>query len=296
MKNDLKEYFKPLFIFCKILGLFPVNFDDKDNIFDLFCTLPIHIFFSYSVYRYIIRSVKPETVTATFIYVDYLFILFFFTSDIILFVNNFRIRKRIKNIFVDLKCFEMKNLRFVKRRKLKLNIFLFTVSLIFVVFLDLLNRKFSEGYSFFIYTAHSFPLLICFTSNFIIGEILYITRNLFCKVNELLILLNQRRININYIIILSQIHYDLVRFVNELNDIFTVSLLICSSEMFLQGLILTFSFMGITRKILLGQTTLWRNCFFPALWAVLITLSITCLCSYWDSIKKEVSNLNIYFF
>lgn len=292
MKTDLKEYFRPLFISCKILGMWPTNFDNKENIFDFLCVFPIHIFFWYAVFDSVFR-LNYRQASTTYLLFDQILVTFLFFGDIILFVNNFLIRKKVKNMFEDLKQFETKNLRFIKRRNLKLDIFLFTIFIIFLVILEIILIRIQFGnFLVSVFVSRSLPMYQIYFYILVTYEIFYIFRNMFSKINDIFQMLNKRRLNINYIIVLSHVHNDLICFANRQGSVFAVSLLLTVGEVFLYII----NMAEYCMDLLLNFNDNWAGIFWEILWIIMTIFVVLCLCYSWVSVQKEVSHfiINLY--
>lgn len=289
MQNDLKEYFRPLIVFCTILGLWPASFEDKKKVLNFICILPIHVFFWYSIHHLSVSHAKVQA-PGIFIFVDTLFVYIFLLFDVLVLVNNFLIRGKIRNMFEDMRYFENTYLHFVKRRNLKSNIFLFSGFLISIV-IQSINMNLIHIDIIFYALSRYLPFYLIFCHIFKISEILYIARNMFCKINKQFTIFNNTHLNINSIIILSKVHYDLTSFTNKQNNIFAVPLMACTAEIFLYMLFMGYNTVSISRKILFGRMSHGILGLCHALLTVQTALAITYLCTSWVFIKKEVSNL-----
>lgn len=69
MGVDINEYLKPLFIFCKILGVWP-SVEAKYIILNFLCGVSIHTFLCYSFYENRSKNVSYPKITPAITFMD----------------------------------------------------------------------------------------------------------------------------------------------------------------------------------------------------------------------------------
>lgn len=291
MKDNLREYFGPLFISCKFLGIWPTSFREKDSIFDYTCGVPINIFFWYMFYKNLNsrQLLRKELTKASWLFNE-IYIHFGFLASIFLVVYNFLNRHRIKRMFGNLEYFEKVYFYNIKKRNLKLNLFIFVfIAVIVVAEYNLIMLHYIESFNVTFYFSYMASMWIHIFYMFVICEVLYITRNMFNRLNELLLALSDRHMNMNYISPLLKIHFDLTRFTNDQNYILAVFILIIITELFLRYVNGIYYCLGLLAHVMLSQKTAWplasNNLFFGGNSLVLLI----CLCHSWTVIKEEVN-------
>lgn len=299
MSNNLKEYFYPLIVLCQFLGLWLIRFTKDVNIFDIICYFPIHILYWYSFYFYsckvnvndyfyVLQSPANILIDVILEYVS----LF---SNIILVAHNFLLRNRIKKMFINLSYLEEHKLySSIKRRNLKLDLFIFILVMLIMICEDvIIVQKYVSNSTILYYCGNTLSFYLNFIYIFVICEILYITRNIFCKVNELLSVLNKGRLKMNFITTLSDIHFHLIYLSKEQNLLFAVPMLTYAAIVFLYSVSMTFYNVVTLKGVLMSEESSWLLNLTNSIWVFATNLLLFYACRFWMLIEKEVSNLII---
>lgn len=288
--NSLQEYFWPLFISCKLLGIWPTSLKEKDNILDLLCGFPIHISFWYLYFSKLIKKelIKDIFTSASGLIND-IFIYFSFTADVVLVVHNIFIRHQIKKMFQDLKYFEKEYFLGVKRRNLKLDLFIFVILGVFIISDNyFVGRDVIPNFDISYIFAYVGTMCIHIFYMFVMCEVLCITRNMFCRLNELVLALNSRRMNINYVIVLLKIHFNLTVFASGQGDLFAVLILIFVAEFFLFSVNGVYYCMNVLGSVIFTEN-LWPLATSNMLFLGNTSLLLIFLCYFLTAVRDEVS-------
>lgn len=290
MSESLRAYLRPIFILCKILCLWPINFSGSEK-YAIIWGLPVQIFILYSFYENRKhQDIFYAGVTGANQFEDQLFIHCCYYGLLILIVHNFIIRKKLKKSFERLEYFDKNNIYdYRKRRNLKKDLFLLIISILVLTIVDnLLCVLFIRHYSVLYYWGYMGSPFMNIVYVLVIYEVLYITKNMFNKINSDLLSVNDNAFNCDTIKRLARYHHELSSFVIQQNNMFALPIV----EFVTQSLFILVWLVYYPTTIIFNLIYLKESNWLALDNLVLLLLHFLILllmCYSWVSIEKEVS-------
>lgn len=285
-QTSLEKNFRFLFFLCKILGFWPIGIGERDNVLDIFYGLPLHFLYWCLFFK---LTGGLLVANKAIMLINEVFVQYSLYSDMFLVAYHIFARYKQKIVTEQLYGIEYKFLRGVKKVNLKIKLFLLIIlgsMCIYAIIVYVLVTIYDSYFNWGLYLSYTFAVHFSILYVFMLHNISFAFRNIFRRINELILTLNRSRLNPNFIFSLLSVHYELCCVSDAQNAILGLPVLVYTGEFFLGTVTMAYYCIS-ERQLLFGKN--WPVTIVDTITCLILVVTLVVFSQAWGMVTNEVS-------